>query len=113
MFATSWWAPAVACGVDCNAKLCESTLALNREWQDFASRRMKEDMDLLQNLSRAKTPNAVWSAYAGFWQKFIDDYTHEQGTLAKLAGTLVSNGVLTTQKSLEAATTMSPLSKAA
>ena len=80
----SWWTSA-------NSRLHNSFVTINDEWQAFMGRRMKEDLHLWQELGGAKTPQAMWSAYSGFWQKAVEDYWKEYATLAKISGTLLED----------------------
>src|SRR5215475_9100482 len=54
------------------------------EWQDFVGRRVKEDFDLMQRLTRSSTPNQILVAYTDFWQKAAEDYSNEIATISKL-----------------------------
>ena len=54
------------------------------EWQDFVGRRVKEDFDLMQRLTRSSTPNQILVAYTDFWQKAAEDYGNEIATISKL-----------------------------
>jgi hypothetical protein len=68
-----------------------SFIEMSDESQAFMSRRVKEALHLWQRLAGAKTPEAMWSAYMGFWQKAAEDYWSEYVTFTKLSGTLVSD----------------------
>src|SRR5262245_54276883 len=54
------------------------------EWQGFWSRRLKEDIALLERLTRSTAPDQVISAYADFWHKAGEDYGNEITTMTKL-----------------------------
>ncbi len=54
------------------------------EWQDFVGRRVKEDFDLMQRLTRSSTPNQILVAYTDFWQKAAEDYGNQVATISKL-----------------------------
>jgi len=60
------------------------TLMIASEWQDFVGRRVKEDFDLIQRLTRSSTPNQILVAYTDFWQKAAEDYSNEIATISKL-----------------------------
>jgi len=72
-----------------NSRMHDSFVAMSDEWQAFIGRRMKQDLHLWQDLAGAKTPDAIWSAYAGFWQKAVEDYWQEYAAFTKLSGSLV------------------------
>ena len=99
--AWNWWGPTMASTTDWNAKVQENCIAFSEEWQDFVSRRIKEDLGLAQRLANARAPDAVWNAYAKFWQKAADDYAHEYGILAKLTGDIISAGMTAAQCTIE------------
>jgi len=48
-------------------------MTISNEWQAL-SRRVKEDLHLWQQLAGARTSEAMWSAYMGFWQEAAEDY---------------------------------------
>jgi hypothetical protein len=84
-----------------SAKFQENCVAFSEEWQDFVSRRVKEDFGLAQRLANARAPDAVWDAYAKFWQKAADDYTHEYAIMTKLTGDIISSGMTAAQRTVE------------
>jgi ABC-type Fe3+ transport system substrate-binding protein len=59
-----------------------STIA--HEWQDFLGRRLKEDVALMQRLSRSTTPVQILSAYTDFWRKAGEDYGEQVTTMTDL-----------------------------
>lgn len=65
--------------------------ALAREWEDFVSRRLKEDVALVQRLTRSSTPDQVLSAYTDFWRKAGEDYGKEITILTDLMTDMTSN----------------------
>ena len=71
--------------------LHQSYLDFSVEWQTFVGRRLSEDFHLLQELSVAKAPNQVWTAWSRFWQKAGEDYGREYSIMAKLAAGFVPN----------------------
>lgn len=54
------------------------------EWQEFLGRRLKEDVALVQRLTRCSTPDQVLSVYGDFWRKAGEDYGKEITTLTGL-----------------------------
>jgi hypothetical protein len=97
------WGPSTTSGAEWNSTFYESYVLLNHEWQAFVGRRTKEDLRLLQQLTSAMSPQEMWSFYARFWQKAVEDYWREYVTIAKLASGLISSGMAATQESFEQA----------
>jgi hypothetical protein len=91
----------MASTTDWNVKVQENCVAFSEEWQDFVSRRIKEDLGLAQRLASARAPDAVWNAYGGFWQKAADDYAHEYAIMAKLTSDIISSGMTAAQHTIE------------
>ena len=67
-----------------NGGFLAPALMFASEWQDFVGRRVKEDFDLMQRLTRSSTPNQILVAYTDFWQKAAEDYGNEIATISKL-----------------------------
>ena len=108
------WSPAIAGCVEWNAAFHEGIATLSGEWQDFLSRRMKEDFALLQRVGASKSPEQVWSAYFAFWQKAAEDYSHEFARAANFTAGLMNWGTTGMHPRTEDATTQTqPLDKAA
>lgn len=103
-FPVNAWGAAFTLNAECNAALHEGFAAFSREWQDFVSARMKEDLTLVQRVGAAKSPEQVWTAYATFWQKAVEDYWKEYGRAAKLAGGLMNRSMTAVQRQMEEAT---------
>ena len=113
-FAFDIWAPALACNAEWNSKLHESVATLSSEWQEFVSRRVTDDLSLLQLVGSSQSPEQAWAAYVKFWQKAAEDYSREFATMSKLAGELVTNSITAAQHRMEvAATELLPIAKAA
>ncbi len=113
-FALSLWSPPLACSAEWNTKLHEGFAALSSEWQDFVSRRMKQDLTLLQRLGSAQSPEQIWAAYATFWQEAAEDYSQEFARVATLTGSLANKSVAAMQRQMEeVAPDVSQLEKAA
>lgn len=47
---------------------------------------MSQDIQLAQQVAKARTPEELWAITTRFWQKAAEDYTLEYVALAKLAG---------------------------
>jgi hypothetical protein len=78
------WPPFLASTLARNAQAHEEFAMIAREWQDFLGRRVKEDIDLMQRLTKSGTPNQMLDAYTDFWHKAADDYGKEIATMSKL-----------------------------
>jgi hypothetical protein len=110
----NWLSPAMGAQAAYNTKLHETFLALSNEWQTFVGQRVKEDLHLMREICMAKTPEQFWTISANFWQKAAEDYAHEYGVMAKLAGDCAICGVSAAEDALHAQPeTVPPLSKAA
>ena len=108
------WSPAVASGAEWYKKFHENCVALRGEWQDFVSRRLKADLDLMQELGGAKAVDEMWNVSAKFWQKAFEDYWREYAAMAKLTVGFIGSSITATQaKTDEAPAAKPPVSKAA
>ena len=84
VLALSTWNPFLTEALKSNAQAHESFGAIASEWQEFLGRRMKEDMALMQRLTKSRTPDQILAAYSDFWQKAGEDYGNEITILSKL-----------------------------
>jgi hypothetical protein len=80
-----------------NGGFLAPALMIASEWQDFVGRRVKEDFDLMQRLTRSSTPNQILVAYTDFWQKAAEDYGNEIATISKLMTEATTNMTSTMQ----------------
>jgi hypothetical protein len=80
------WEPFVSGALKCNAAAHDSFGAMFGEWQHFLGRRVEANIALMQQVAQSKSPEAAWSAYAGFWQKLAEDYGKEFSVMTELAG---------------------------
>jgi hypothetical protein len=99
--ALTMWNPFLAGALDGNVLGELGTIA--NEWQDFVSRRLKEDLALLQRLSRSTAPDQVLDAYADFWRKAGEDYGNEITTMTKLVTDTTSKMAVAAQSATEEA----------
>jgi hypothetical protein len=90
---SDWWAPAMTGCATANDRAHRACKDMAVEWQAFVGRRFDEDVHLLQELSAAKAPDEVWSAWSRFWQKAAEDYGAEYSAIAKLAADFVPHGI--------------------
>lgn len=113
-FVFDMWGPALACNAALTTKLQEGFATLGSEWQDFVSRRMQEDLGLLQLVGSSQAPEQAWGAYITFWQKAVEDYAQESVIMTKLAAQLMNSSIAAMQRRMEeAATEALPFAKAA
>ena len=96
------WQPDLGWWTSSSTRLQDSFVALSNEWQAFVASRVKEDLHLWQELAGARTPDAIWSSYTGFWQKAVEDYQKECAKLAQLSGSFAA-GVTDAQQPTEVA----------
>ena len=73
-----------------NADALGGFTTLAREWEDFVGRRLKEDVALVQRITRSSTPDQVLSAYAEFWRRAGEDYGREITTMTELMTDMTS-----------------------
>ena len=75
-----------------NGACGNAATAVSREWLDFLSRRMREDLALPQRLASCRGLDEAWQTYATFWEKAVHDYQAEFSELVRLNGELISAG---------------------
>ena len=80
-----------------NGRFLAPALMIAGEWQNFVGRRVREDFDLMQRLTRSGTPNQILVAYIDFWQKATEDYGNEIATISKLMTEAATNMTTTKQ----------------
>jgi hypothetical protein len=100
--ALTTWNPFLA-GV--NSQGLEELGTIADEWQAFVGRRLKEDVALLQRLTRSTTLDQVLSAYADFWHKAGEDYGSEITKMTKLMTDMTSRMTAAAQSATEEAST--------
>jgi Phasin protein len=103
--ALSMWNPFLAGALRGNAQANEGIGTIASEWQDFVARRLKEDLLLMQRLTRSGTPDQVLAAYTDFWRKAAEDYGHEITTMSKLMTGVTTKMVTATQSAVDEAST--------
>jgi hypothetical protein len=101
--ALTTWNPFLAGAL--NSQGLEELGTIADEWQGFVGRRLKEDVALLQRLTRSTTPDQVLSAYADFWQKAGEDYGSEITKMTKLMTDMTSRMTTAAQSATEEAST--------
>jgi len=112
--ALGMWSPWLVGATKWSAQVHEAFGTLASEWQNFVSRRVKEDFAFMQRIAQCRTPDQVWAAQTNFWQKAIEDYGNEYLLMGKLAGGLASKAAAAAQYATqEASAEPFPWSKAA
>jgi Phasin protein len=96
-----------------NIQSVAAVSAVAKEWQDFVSHRLKEDVEFLQRLTRSTGPEQIVSVYAEFWRKAGEEYTSEIGTMMKLATGMTNDMAIAAQSVTEEASTRLLYRKAA
>jgi hypothetical protein len=91
--AWNWWTPIMSAQTAYNAKAHEVFRQLSNEWQSFVAQRTKEDLNAMQQMASARSPEQVLEITARFWQKAADDYAREYTAVVKLAGNCVTSAV--------------------
>lgn len=95
------WTPFLA-GTSCwNHQAAEGFSTLSLEWQDFLPRRFKEDGALLNKVSTSTSPDQLWSAYASFWNKAMDDYGAEFARMMNLTAIVTAENLAATQQAAD------------
>ncbi len=97
VMALAMWNPFLSGAVHGNTPALGELGTMADEWQQFVSGRLKEDVALLQRLTRSTTPEQVIAAYADFWHKAAEDYGNEVTTLTKLMTDMTSKMAVAAQ----------------
>lgn len=92
------WTPLLAGTSYWNHQAHQGLSTLNLEWQDFLARRFKEDAGLLNKIATSTSPDQLWSAYASFWEKAMDDYGAEFARMTKLVAGVTAKNLAATQQ---------------
>lgn len=103
--ALAMWNPLLAGALAGNTQVFGEVGTIANEWQDFVSRRLKEDVTLIQRLGRSNRPEEFLEAYADFWRKAGEDYGEEITTLTKLMTEIASKAAVTAQSTIDEANT--------
>jgi len=101
--ALAMWTPLLAGAAKWNGETHDGFATLVGEWQNFLGRRLKEDLALVQRLTRCTSPDQIWGAYADFWQKAAEDYSCECVTMSKLVAGVTEKTFRATQSATEEA----------
>lgn|SRR5262245_9290640 len=103
--ALTLWNPFLAGALDGGTKALGDFSTVAAEWQDFVRRRFKQDVALLERLTRSTAPDQVLAAYADFWRKAGEDYSNEITTMTKLMTDMTSKMAVAAQSATEEAST--------
>jgi hypothetical protein len=80
----SMWNPLWTGALRSSAQAQEGVGMLALEWHDFTSHRLKEDLDLMQRLTRCDTSHQIMAECVDFWQRAAADYGKVLTTMSKL-----------------------------
>jgi Phasin protein len=97
------WNPFMVRVLDGSTQALGECNTVAAEWQDFIRRRLKEDVDLLERLTRSTTTDQILTAYAEFWRKAGEDYGNEITTITKLMTDITTKAAVTAQSATEEA----------
>jgi hypothetical protein len=78
---------------DVNGNLLSGFTDLTKEWTDFASRRLHEDLEFASRLAKCTSPHDVFAVCADFYYKACDAYRQEMAVLLKLGQAIAGNAV--------------------
>ena len=97
--------PALTAMAEFNGKVYENfaamNAAMNKEWIDFITHRLKEELALPQQIASCKTAQEMYTVYVEFFQKAIGDYQAEFEQLGRLSKTLADDMIQTVQTRIE------------
>jgi hypothetical protein len=88
------WSPTLAGTTKWTGRYSEGLAMLNSEWLEFVARRTSQDVALMQRPCSCQSPVEARTVYADFWQQAVADCQKESKVLSKLAGGVMSQGVV-------------------
>jgi hypothetical protein len=107
MFRVPWaftmWGPLMIGALKWNAQVHEGFGVVASEWQNFVSKRLRDDLVLMQRITHCRTPDQAWTVYAEFWQTAVDDYGREYMTIGRLVGGVTSKSLALAQSAAQEA----------
>ena len=101
--ALGMWSPWLVGAAKWNAHVQEGFGTLASEWQNFVSRRLKEDFAFMQRVGQCRTPDQMWAAHADFWQKAMEDYSKEYMLMGRLAAGVTTKAAAAAQSATQEA----------
>ncbi|KAB2919812.1 MAG: phasin family protein [Hyphomicrobiaceae bacterium] len=107
------WRPLLAGNAEMSGAVTDAFSRMGREWTDFVSRRLTEDLGLSQRLAACKSPMEMWSTYIEFWQKAAEDYARECAALTQCATAVLDTGAAAQRRSRQTPMAAIPPAKAA
>jgi hypothetical protein len=93
--------PALSAMAEYNGKVCENLAAMNKEWTDFITRLLKEELALPQQIASCNSVQEMFTVYSEFFQKAIAHYQAEFEQLARLSKTLYDDTIQTVQTRIQ------------
>jgi hypothetical protein len=88
-----------------NADALGGLTTLARECEDLVGSRLKEDVALVQRLTRSSTPDQILSAFAECWRKAGEDYGREITTMTELMTDMTSKMAVAAKSATDEAST--------
>jgi Phasin protein len=114
MVALGIWSPWLVGAANWNAQVLEGFGTIASEWQNFVSRRLKEDFAFMQRAAQCRTPDQMAAAHADFWRTAMEDYSKEYMLMGKLAAGVTTKAAAVAQSAThEASVEVLPSLKAA
>jgi hypothetical protein len=98
--ALSMWSPLWVEPCKWNSQAYGSIGAIASEWQHFVSGRLREDFVLMQRVAQSRSPEQIWAACVGFWQRAVEDYGKEYVTMGRLATSVTGNSMVAAQSKI-------------
>jgi hypothetical protein len=99
----SMWNPFLVGALRWNAQVHEGFGTIASQWQNFVRSRLREDFALIQRVAHSRTPDQVWTSYAKFWQKAVEDYGREYMIIGRLVAGVASKSLAVAQSAAEEA----------
>lgn len=100
--------PALAAMAQVNGKVYDSIAEMNKHWVAFVNRRIKEDLEVPQQLAACKTVQDMYGVCADFFQTAVSDYQSEFEQMSKLGRTLADETLQAMQTRAEEAARKTP-----
>ena len=107
------WTPWLIGSAKWNAQVLEGFGTIASEWQNFVSRRLKEDFAFMQRAAQCRTPDQLSAAHAAFWRTAMEDYSKECMLMGRLAAGVTKAAAVAQSAAQEASVEVLPSLKAA
>lgn len=84
-----------------NTRLYESIAAANREWASFVNQRLREDLEVPQQLAQCRTLPDLYRVYAQFFQNACSQYQSGLEQMTKLTQSIAETALRPLQSGSE------------